>query len=147
MTRRRDNSPHVRQQAKAGGSEASLDAWFANGYESSLSLATYDDYPSLADDDTDDYDVGLAALNMLSDELRFAIETTVVGGMSYAEAADYLRWWLSDGTPDRKRVKRARDRGLAEVASIIAEGCLFGMAAGSFCDADNDSEGGQPDGR
>lgn len=117
--RRRDNqsSEHVRSQTRAGGSHVSLEAWFAEGNPNEA-LASYDTYPSL-EDEPDDLDVAVHALEVLDDELRSAVELTVIAGHTLSDAAELLGWHLSSGEPDKKRVKRARDQGIVEVAKLL----------------------------
>lgn len=118
----KDTQPqtHVRWQPSVGGQHVSLEARTENGYDGVMSIAVWDEYPSLQEDDGDiDLEHVLDALEALDDETRQSIERTVIAGMSLAGAATELDWQLSSGHPDKKRVMRARDRGLRVLAELL----------------------------
>lgn len=58
-------------------------------------------------------------LDHLEEEARDCVQLVVVSGMTMAEAARELEWWLPSGDEDRKRVARRIRQGLSQLRSWL----------------------------
>ena len=73
----------------------------------------WDHYPSLHGDPEAPHDGFLSRVTeVLDEDLRACVELTVVAGLSYADAAVELDWFLPSGEPNKKAVWRCTQEAL-----------------------------------